>query len=372
MSTRLLTAITAILISLSANAETITISGKISGENISEAKIYFFNADQESNKFTYDKNNKTYSISVYIEQPAFAHIAAVAKGATDSKATQLYAPVYLNPDKSAMIINIQNNGSETQFEPQDENNKILVSYYQDFLIPHLQTIPPANDSLITTYLTRITQYADSLADNSSTIDIKNYIRLRGHIDRIHVTRQIQDYYSRLLKTLPEEATDGIKSVAQLQQMPGAGHLAKEIAMLINYNEIGAPAPDVELCDTSGNIHSLSEFKGKYIYVDLWASWCGPCNMEIPHLKELERTIDNDAIVFIGISVDEDVNDWKAALDRHQLRGNQFIATRELSQMLNIQSIPRYVIFDKDGKMLNPNAPRPSSGNAIRDLLRQLK
>ena len=132
------------------------------------------------------------------------------------------------------------------------------------------------------------------------------------------------------------------------------------------------ATNVQLTDVNGEKHRLSEFKGKYIYADLWASWCGPCIMEIPYMQELERTLGNDMVEFVAISVDEDVDSWKAALARHNMKGHQFIAPPELSIILRVRSIPRYIIFDKEGKILYPNAPRPSSGGMIRKILSELK
>ena len=135
---------------------------------------------------------------------------------------------------------------------------------------------------------------------------------------------------------------------------------------------GAPVPDIEILDAEGNSHKLSEFKGKYIYIDFWASWCGPCNREIPFLKDLEKTLNNDNVVFVGISIDEDAEAWKGALKRNELSENQFLGNNKLSEMLSIQSIPRYVIYDKEGKLLDANAPRPSSGDEIRSILKNLK
>jgi thiol-disulfide isomerase/thioredoxin len=136
---------------------------------------------------------------------------------------------------------------------------------------------------------------------------------------------------------------------------------------------GQPFPEnVVLKDKDGNTVDFSTFRGKYVYIDMWASWCGPCNQEIPYLKELEKTLGNDQVVFVSISIDEDPDAWKAAIKRHNLTGNQFLGNETLATLLKVQGIPRFLIYDKEGRLLYPEAPRPSSGMTIRRILNSLK
>ena len=123
---------------------------------------------------------------------------------------------------------------------------------------------------------------------------------------------------------------------------------------------------------NGQAVSLDEFKGKVVYVDVWASWCGPCRAEFPFSKQLhDRLTDKQKkdIVFLYLSIDEKEETWKNALKTLQLFGEQGWSPRA-AQYYGIPSIPRYMLINKKGDIVDPNAKRPSSGDAIlQDMLK---
>ncbi len=73
---------------------------------------------------------------------------------------------------------------------------------------------------------------------------------------------------------------------------------------------GDQAPTFKYLDINGKEVSLSDLKGKYVYIDVWATWCGPCRYELPHLKELEKKMHGKKIVFVSISCDKDKAAWE--------------------------------------------------------------
>lgn len=116
---------------------------------------------------------------------------------------------------------------------------------------------------------------------------------------------------------------------------------------------------------------VAQFKGKVIYVDFWASWCGPCMAEMPYSDKLHTKMHDKNIVFLYISLDSDDAAWQRGLKKMKNKGYHFLPSKaemqNLSSKFNIASIPRYMIIDKKGKVVSSDAPRPSDEKTEYDL-----
>lgn len=114
---------------------------------------------------------------------------------------------------------------------------------------------------------------------------------------------------------------------------------------------------------NGGTTSLDDLKGKFVYIDLWATWCGPCKKEIPFLKVLEKEFHDQNINFVSISVDrvKDRDKWKKMVADLQLTGVQLFANGDDSfeKAYEVSGIPRFILLDPQGNIVDPNAPRPS-------------
>lgn len=115
-------------------------------------------------------------------------------------------------------------------------------------------------------------------------------------------------------------------------------------------------------DIMGKKVKSSSFKGKVTVLDFWASWCGPCKAEMPDLKKLEKEF-GTKVNFVGVGVWDKLEDWKHATTELELHNSIYIDKEGCEQFksLEMTSIPRYVVLDEDGIVIDPNAPRPSSG-----------
>ena len=129
-----------------------------------------------------------------------------------------------------------------------------------------------------------------------------------------------------------------------------------------YNSLqpGSDAIDFSYPDIEGKTHSLSDYKGNVIVVDIWATWCGPCVKEIPFFKKLEEEFKGQDVVFMGISVDQYKSKWEAFVKKENLTAVQLLGTPEIRDNYQIKGIPRFMLFDKNGKIVTTDAPRPSS------------
>ena len=143
---------------------------------------------------------------------------------------------------------------------------------------------------------------------------------------------------------------------------------------------GAISPSFDNYENfKGGKTSLKDLRGKYVYVDVWATWCGPCKAEIPALKEVEKKYHGKNIAFVSLSVDDDRSHggswekahetWKNFVAKENLGGVQLFAPKgwksEFVQGYKINGIPRFILIDPKGNIVTPTAPRPSSEELIK-------
>lgn len=134
---------------------------------------------------------------------------------------------------------------------------------------------------------------------------------------------------------------------------------------------GKPSPEfTNYKNYDGGTTSLADFKGKYVYIDVWATWCGPCIGEIPALQKVEKQYHGKNIEFVSVSIDKvsDFEKWKTMVTDKELKGVQVFADNDWNSSFvkdyQIQGIPRFILIDPKGNIVRQNAPRPSSPRLI--------
>ncbi len=130
---------------------------------------------------------------------------------------------------------------------------------------------------------------------------------------------------------------------------------------------GQQAPAWTLPDIDGNEVSLSDFKGKYVYIDFWATWCGPCIGEIPSYRQLVKDYKGRNVVFISISVDRDKPKWEEMVKKEKFDWYQLHDANKMNDDYLVRYIPSFIFIDTEGKIIDPRAPRPST-EELRTLL----
>lgn len=125
---------------------------------------------------------------------------------------------------------------------------------------------------------------------------------------------------------------------------------------------GKPSPALSAADIDGKVWTLDDFKGKYVYIDMWATWCGPCKREMPYLKALEEKFADAQIVFLGLSVDKDKDKWEEMVKTGNMTGVQlYLGSQSAFQKAyNVEGIPHFILLDKNGVIINNNMSRPSA------------
>jgi len=166
----------------------------------------------------------------------------------------------------------------------------------------------------------------------------------------------------------EQAPDDMEAVLAQYKTVSTNEQGHHVADSVynHYKNLkkGASALDFEMTDKKGKTFRLSDFRGKAVYIDVWATWCGPCCAEIPHMEKLAAHYAKDKrIELISISLDEDKAKWEKKLAEDKPEWRQFICLdafdSQLCKNYSINAIPRFLFFDKDGKVISLDAPRPS-------------
>ena len=167
----------------------------------------------------------------------------------------------------------------------------------------------------------------------------------------------------------------INGATDFAQTIGNEEYAQEILLKVkNAGKLlpGQPAIDFSLSDIEGNNYSLSDFKGKVLYVDFWATWCGPCTKESPYFESLAKKFIDKDVLFLPISMDNSKKTWSKYLKSHS---KELVQYHSIDPILKnewcIKGIPRFVLIDKNFNIVNAYAERPSDTaicEKIQDLL----
>lgn len=175
-----------------------------------------------------------------------------------------------------------------------------------------------------------------------------------NLDMIGYQHAGDSMYRKTVECLPMKWQTGLTDYFT----PRTEVKGRKISVAVDYPEIEGETPE-------GKRVSLKDFAGKWVFVDCWATWCGPCNFEIPFLGHLEHALEGENIVFLGISVDveKDREKWKAFIQEKGLGGIQILCKdkQELYNQFGISGIPHFALIDPTGRLVMNKMPHPSTG-----------
>ena len=237
-------------------------------------------------------------------------------------------PVALGVIGSIINKNIEKNADVSSDE--DWGTAKLLGAQFDYILNNIE-----NQDMINYFLN---QNISTVVDYSGTAGIEDYVQM---------------FYEN---STDQEAIDALKEKEEMWAPLKAGE----------------PAPLFTIPDIDGNMVSLSDFKGQYVYINFWATWCGPCKIEIPVLDELAVNYADKNIKIISISVDQDKQAWIDMVTRDKPQWLQLHDGINMNDDYLVRYIPTFVLIDRDGKFINARAPRPSSGEKLTELLNSLE
>ena len=177
-----------------------------------------------------------------------------------------------------------------------------------------------------------------------------------------------DYFSDIDANLEEVYNTGITLLKDQKDKEYITGLYDKHKRLIP----GTDAIDCELTTPEGKTLKLSDLYGKVLYLDIWATWCGPCCEEIPYMEKLAEHFKNDKRVeLISISIDAKKKEWLNKLAKDKPQWKQFLCG-DFTDKYGITGIPCFLMIDKFGKLITMQAPKPSEENCIEFIKEHLK
>ena len=250
-------------------------------------------------------------------------------------------------------------------------------------------IDPAYRSLVWYYVTyktsesnefmKYTNMGKSMTDKYNN----SFDALEGQTRLYYLSRLLHEY---CIKTPPSVVRRVHKALESIDEEGGYTKIAtercgdrmqEEDEVLVQEETVepGVGASSFKMTNLNGKQITLKEFKGKVVYIDFWASWCGPCRKQFPFAKELKHNLTKSQkkqIVFLYISIDNTEQIWKSAIDKLGIEGYHVLSkggwNSKAVKFFGINSIPRYMIVDKKGKIVDIDAKRPQMQGLLDDLL----
>ncbi len=281
-----------------------------------------------------------------------------------------------------------------------EEGRITYFYANAMLmypVSHLYLTQDTTMVLGDDYYKTLRQYVREDADLADIDEYRNYMIETSHV-LDEENKDVRQYYQKVVAEMNymgehfenEKVREslihhvaftyvegnGTDNITDLQNVyyayvtsPRLNEIFKQACAKWDKAAVGRQSPDFKGVDISGREMSLREFRGKYVYIDMWATWCGPCQKELPYLKNLEKRYDGRNITFVGLSIDKDKSKWEARVKSGELAGTQLhIGTGSQFQAdYRINGIPRFILIGPDGRIVNPDMTRPSSDDTVKIL-----
>ena len=236
------------------------------------------------------------------------------------------------------------------------------------------------DSLKSTHAPDSMVLAATAKKNSAIQELNTYLRqfintnnnptlcalVLGWSSRSFSKEEFEAALGNLVRKYPDNAT--LKAVKQDYE--------QQLAQMSQNNDsswVGRPAPELTLPDLNGHPVSLASFKGKYLLVDFWASWCGPCRMENPNVVQAYNEYKNKNFTILGVSLDKEKGAWEEAIKADNLGWTQVSDLKywqsRAADVFQFRGIPFNVLIDPQGKIIAQGLRGADLENKLKEVLK---
>jgi thiol-disulfide isomerase/thioredoxin len=354
--------------------ESLTYSGTIAPENNYLAVKYLVSEQEIAFDKLYMLSQEKFILEVNKINKNYIDLLNASHGISEEFKEKEYKEL-----KYAHINNIENYEQYYQYLTKDlefKAEETLYRDYKDFNFNDTEAYESSNayKRLLETHYQRIAQ--NEANNNGKDLTLTFLETINNNFSDGFVKEQLMFNYLRY----GMKANGALESVYKLYKSSNqnSDNLSKVTS---SYNVLsnlipGKASPKFIYENYIGGMTNLEDLAGKIVYIDVWATWCGPCLREIPALKSLENDYHNKNIAFVSLSIDEkkDYQKWRTMVADKELTGIQLMADNNWKSSFvtsyGIKGIPRFILIDAAGNIINSDAPRPSNPE-IRSVLDEL-
>ena len=354
--------------------ESLTYSGSIAPENNYLAAKYLVSEQEMAFDKVYVLSQEKFILEVNKIYKIYTDLLNASQGISEEFKQKEYKEI-----EFAHINNIENYEQYYQYLTKDLDFKAeekLYKDYKDFNFNDTEAYETSNayKRLLETHYQRIAQ--NEANNNRKDLTLTYLETINNSFSDGSVKEQLMFNYLRY----GMKANDALESVYKLyksssQNSDNLSKVASSYKVLTKLTP-GKASPKFIYENYIGGMTGLEDLAGKIVYIDVWATWCGPCLREIPALKSLENDYYNKNIAFVSLSIDEkkDYQKWRTMIADKELTGIQLMADNNWNSSFvtsyGIKGIPRFILIDTVGNIINSDAPRPSNPE-IRKILDEL-
>lgn len=354
--------------------ESLTYSGSIAPENNYLAAKYLVSEQEMAFDKVYVLSQEKFILVVNKIYKNYIDLLNASQGISEEFKQKEYKEI-----EFTHINNIENYEQYYQYLTKDLDFKAeetLYKDYKDFNFNDTEAYETSNayKRLLETHYQRIAQ--NEANNNRKDLTLTYLETINNSFSDGSVKEQLMFNYLRY----GMKANEALESVYKLyksssQNSDNLSKVASSYKVLTKLTP-GKASPKFIYENYIGGMTGLEDLAGKIVYIDVWATWCGPCLREIPALKSLENDYHNKNIAFVSLSIDEkkDYQKWRTMIADKELTGIQLMADNNWNSSFitsyGIKGIPRFILIDTLGNIINSDAPRPSNPK-IRKILDEL-
>jgi len=352
--------------------DSFTIKATIKGQQTGEAYLQIFNEKQQPPDTLKIKNGE-FQFTSSSKQP---EMGVLVLADADKKIDRKNIIIFFTDPKATINIAIDTAALEKYVVSGSKVNDEFTKFKKDFLAPieqkEKQTFEKINPALINnqTTMDSLMKLAEALQQERKNV-VLNYIAANkssyiGAGYAYFLSIQAED--SKFIQAAYNSFAENIKNSFY-------GNQLKKIMDANVKTDIGAVAADFTATTAEGKSFKLSDFyKGKkVVLIDFWASWCGPCRKENPNVVKAYNQFHQKGFEIVGFSLDEEKNDWLAAIKKDNLTWTQVSDLKgwesSIAKLYNVSAIPTNFLIDGNGKILASNLRGEELENKLQELLK---